>query len=98
AAGLVALDTGIDRLAEDHANARRLSEGLADLAAGSVDPAGVETNILYVEAGPFGVDPWDLRRRLQAVDVLTNVHGGRIRLVTHRDVTAADIEETHLVS
>jgi threonine aldolase len=94
AAGLVALDTGVDRLAEDHANARRLGGGLADLAAGSVDPSVIETNIMYVATGPFGFEPWDLYRRLGEAGVLTNVLGGRIRLVTHRDVTADDVEET----
>jgi threonine aldolase len=94
AAGLVALDAGVEQLVQDHANARRLAEGLAELAAGSVDPANVETNILYVDAGPFGFDPWVLRDRLTNAGVLTNVLGGLIRLVTHRDVTADDIEET----
>jgi threonine aldolase len=94
AAGLVALDSGIERLAQDHANARRLAAGLAELAPGYVDPAEVETNILYIDAEPFGFDPWDLRRLLQEAGVLTNVLGGLIRLVTHRDVTAQDIEET----
>jgi threonine aldolase len=94
AAGLVALETGVERLAEDHASARRLADGLADRAAGSVDPSTVETNILYVDAGPFGFDPWVLRDRLGDAGVLTNVLGGRIRLVTHRDVTTGDIEET----
>jgi threonine aldolase len=93
AAGLVALDTGVERLAEDHANARRLAEGLADLAPGSVDPSTVQTNILYVDAGPFGFDPWDLYARLGDAGVRSNVLGGRIRLVTHRDVTADDVEE-----
>jgi threonine aldolase len=94
AAGLVALETGVGRLEEDHANARRLAEGLAELGAGSVDQATVETNILYVDAGPFGFDPWVLRDRLTDAGVLTNVLGGRIRLVTHRDVAAGDMEET----
>jgi threonine aldolase len=94
AAGLVALDGGVEHLAQDHANARRLAEGLGDLAPGCVDPSTVETNILYVDAAPFGFDPWVLRERLQGVGVLTNVLGGLIRLVTHRDVTGADIEET----
>ncbi|MFN2590097.1 MAG: low specificity L-threonine aldolase [Actinomycetota bacterium] len=94
AAGLVALDTGVERLHEDHANARRLAEGLADIAAGSVDPFTVETNILYVDAKPFGFDPWELRERLADAGVLTNVLGGLIRLVTHRDVARDDIEET----
>jgi threonine aldolase len=94
AAGLVALDHGVERLADDHANARRIAEELAGLAPGSVDPSTVETNILYVDAGPFGFHPWDLYRRLGDVGVLSNVLGGRIRLVTHRDVTADDIEET----
>ncbi|MGZ4143466.1 MAG: threonine aldolase family protein, partial [Actinomycetota bacterium] len=51
AAARVALETGVERLAEDHANAKRLAEGIAEVWPGSIDPAGVETNILYLDTG-----------------------------------------------
>ena len=55
AAGIVALETMIDRLAEDHANARRLAEGIAAIRGLATDPARVQTNILYCRSrrGPL---------------------------------------------
>jgi threonine aldolase len=89
AAGLVALDDGIDRLAEDHANARRLAEGLAQIPELAVDPARVETNMVFCCTAPDRAEA--LAAFLQQRAILI---AGResIRLVTHRDVTAADIE------
>jgi len=91
AAGLVALDEGPKRLREDHVNAKRLAEAIAELAPGSIDPSDVETNILYVDPGPFGLSGWDLEERLRSRGVLPTVLGGRIRQVTHRDVAGDDI-------
>jgi threonine aldolase len=93
AAARVALTTGVERLGEDHANARRLAEGLADLAPGSVEPGDVETNMVYVNLGPLGLTASELSDRLLAEGIVTL--GGAsdsMRLVTHRDVSAADIE------
>jgi threonine aldolase len=91
AAGIVALETMVDRLAEDHRNARALAEGLARLPKLSVDLASVQTNIVifHVER-PGGVD--DLTRGAAARQV--KVHGispTSIRCVTHKDVDADDI-------
>ncbi len=94
AAGLVALEEGPKRLPEDHASARRLAEAVAEAAPGSIDPARVETNILYVDPGPFGLSAWDLEARLRAEGVLSTVLAGRVRQVTHRDVTAGDVDRT----
>ena len=52
AAGLVALDTMIERLADDHANARRLAQGLADIEGLNVDPESIQTNIVIFEIDP----------------------------------------------
>lgn len=85
AAGLVALER-IDSLAEDHRNAALLAEGLAELGWAVDTP---QTNIVLA-AVP------DVRlalARLRAVGVLAAAMGGKIRFVTHRDVTKADIEE-----
>ena len=92
AAGLLALEVGPGQLAEDHAHARALADALAGAAPGSVDPAGVETNILYVDPAPFGVGAWELHDRLKSQGVLSTVLGGKIRQVTHRDVGGEDIE------
>ena len=94
AAGLLALKDGPGRLAEDHANARRLAEGLNDVAPGAIDPAAVETNILFVSTDGLGLDVWQTLTTLREHGVLSNVVAGRIRFVTHRDVTAADIDRT----
>lgn len=92
AAGLLALAEGPKRLHEDHANARRLAEGLADATPGAVDPGKVETNMVFVSTSALGREPWEIVGRLREEGVLANVLGERIRLVTHRDVTSADVD------
>jgi threonine aldolase len=94
AAGLVALQEGPAQLPADHENARRLALGIADTAPGSIDPATVETNILYVDPAVVGIGAWELHDRLETLGVLSTVLGGRIRQVTHRDVTSEDIDRT----
>ncbi|MDP9405620.1 MAG: beta-eliminating lyase-related protein [Actinomycetota bacterium] len=86
AAGLVALDR-IDRLAEDHANARLLAEAAAEIHPDGVDLARVATNIVYVE----GVDAAAVCARLRSDGVLAGaMDATTVRLVTHPDVTASD--------
>jgi threonine aldolase len=89
AAGLYALDHNVDRLAEDHANARVLAEGLAELPGIELDPAEVETNIVV-----FGFpEPAALCAELEREGVLmSTVAAGRIRAVTHLDVDRVDID------
>jgi threonine aldolase len=91
AAGLYALDHQIERLGEDHANARRLAEGLARIPVLDVEP--VETNIVCVGIARAGLTAAELIPRLRAagVDVSANARS-RLRLVTHLDVSAADID------
>ncbi len=91
AAGLVALDTMVDRLAEDHANTRRLAEGLASLPGFNVDPSTIETNIVYVELED-GDGP-GLSARLKERGVLGNGRFNWVRFVPHYGVTAEDIDE-----
>ena len=92
AAGLHALEHHLSRLPEDHANARRLAEGLS--ALGAELPLPVETNLVFaVFAGRSAAE---LSQRLRAEGVLANPEGSRpdmLRLVTHLDVARADIEE-----
>jgi threonine aldolase len=93
AAARVALDTGVERLSEDHANATRLAEGLADLHPDAVDPRDVETNMVYVDVGVFGFTGRQFARRVAEEGiVLLGDDSGLMRMVTHRDVTADDIE------
>jgi threonine aldolase len=89
AAALWALDHHVDRLAEDHANARRLAEGLAEIDGVSLDPAAVETNIVLFDVD----DAPGLRARLLEAGVELSAFGPhRMRAVTHLDVDAAGID------
>jgi threonine aldolase len=89
AAGLHALDHHVDRLAEDHANARRLAEGLAELPGVEIDLGRIETNILV-----FGVpDAYGLCGALYERGIqLAPLGPRRLRAVTHLDVDAEGIE------
>lgn len=93
AAGRYALTHHVDRLAEDHARARRLAEVLAELVPGSVEPAAVETNIVGVDLTAAPVDAAALAAGCADGGVLISVLGPRrVRLVTHLDVDDAGIE------
>lgn len=91
AAGIVALERMVDRLAEDHANARRLAEGLAKLPRLSVDLASVQTNIvIFGVERPGGTD--ELVQGCVARKIKIHAIGPTsIRCVTHKDVDAEDI-------
>jgi threonine aldolase len=87
AAGRHVLEHHVDRLAEDHANARAIAETIAEVAPHAVDPAEVETNIVYVEIGDLDVGA--LLGELAQEGILVGVMGpGLLRLVTHLDVDA----------
>jgi threonine aldolase len=92
AAGLIALEEGPKRLHEDHANARRLADGIAEILPGSVDPAGVETNIVFARVAGTGRTAAEWADLLAAEGVLATMIGDRIRMLTHADITAGDIE------
>jgi threonine aldolase len=93
AAGLYALHHNVERLAEDHAHARRLAEGLAGMQGLRIDPAGVETNIVRFEMAPDAPPADRLVTALAAEGVLLLTTGARsLRAVTHLDVSGADIE------
>ena len=91
AAARVAIDTGVERLADDHANARRLAEGFADALPGSVEPADVETNMVFTSVGERDVQAVVDAMASDGVRVAA-VSRRRFRAVTHRDVDAAGIE------
>lgn len=95
AAARVALETGRERLPEDHANARRLAEGIAEMDDRAVDISSVETNMVYVDLGVFGKQAPEVADAMSAEGVLLlGFPGSSLRLVTHRDVDAADVERT----
>ena len=98
AAGIVALTEMVDRLAEDHANARHFANGLADLPGVAIQPETVETNILF-----FGMTDAEGRidvaanmaltqAAAQAGLLLSSGDDGRIRAVTHYGVERADVD------
>jgi threonine aldolase len=89
AAGLYALEHNVERLADDHANAARLSSGLREIACLKV--ATPQTNIFYIEVPPAACDA--LRATLARERIRATV-GQHTRLVTHLNVSAADVERT----
>ncbi len=92
AAGIVALETMIDRLAEDHANAKYLAENLADLPDIELDPTRVITNIVYFSL-ENRIGAYELADRMARDGVLIGpVNEKRIRVVTHYGVERADID------
>lgn len=91
AACLHALDHHVDRLAEDHANARALADGLARLPGVAVEPP--ETNLVFFDTSGTGVSGDELARRARRGGVLIGALGGRVRACTHLDVTAGMADE-----
>lgn len=90
AAGIVALEQHVERLVEDHWNAQRLAEGLAEISALGVDPSSVETNMVFCSVTDEDMDP--LRLHLKANGILIGT-GNPLRLVTHLDVSVRDVEK-----
>ena len=98
AGGIYALHHHVKRLAEDHGNARRLAEGLARLPGITLDPATVETNLVFFDL-TGAIDAPTAVERLLARGVRMGALGPRtIRAVTHLDVTAAGIDKTLAVA
>ncbi|MEA2550938.1 MAG: hypothetical protein QOE25_707 [Actinomycetota bacterium] len=86
AAGLIALKDGPGRLHEDHARARRIAEGMADLMPGSIDPTSVETNMVFVDTEVKGLAALDAIERLRSLGVGATLIGSKVRMVTHVDI------------
>jgi threonine aldolase len=92
AACVYALDHHVDRLADDHANARALARGLAQIAGMEVQEP--ETNLVFFNPDGAGVSGEKMVGALRQRGVLLAMMDGRIRACTHLDVTAEMIEET----
>jgi threonine aldolase len=88
----IAIDTMVERLTEDHDNARRLAEGFADALPGSIDPGLVETNMLFVGVGDRDVEAVVQSMWNDGVRV-ASLGPGRFRAVTHKDVDRAGIDQ-----
>ncbi|MCX6097768.1 MAG: low-specificity L-threonine aldolase [Caldiserica bacterium] len=94
AAGIVALETMVERLAEDHANAKLLARELAGLGYGT-DPSEAETNMAMVNVGASGQDALSFVAAVKEKGVLCNaVTPSTVRIVTHHDVTTDQCRET----
>lgn len=94
AAGIVALETMVDRLAEDHANARWLAERLAEIPGLAVDLDGVETNMVYVDHRGTGLSTEAVLARWREAGVLASgVPPHEVRLVTHRHIDRDAVEQ-----
>jgi threonine aldolase len=92
AAGIVALEHGVDRLPEDHARARRLAEGVEARLPGSIDLDQVETNMVLVDTEAVGLGVLDAVERLAALGVGATHTGSHVRMVTHVDVNDESVD------
>lgn len=92
AAGLIALEEGPKRLHEDHATARRLAEGIAEILPGSLDLGAVQTNIVFVDISATGHTLAEWMSRLADQGLIVTTVGGRVRMLTHIDVGERDID------
>ena len=94
AAGLVALDAMVDRLAEDHQNARRLAAGLANIDGLSIDADSIQTNIVIFDIDEKVANVPDFMKALVEAEVLVSYPGEHsVRMVTHRHISGGDVEE-----
>ncbi len=93
AAGIVALEQMVERLADDHANARRLARGLAQMPGVSLEPDQIHTNIVYFEVNRQDMTIAELVQRLDENGArMLPVGTGRIRAVTHYHISSEDID------
>ncbi len=92
AAALYALENNVERLAEDHANAKLLSDGLANIEGINVQPS--DTNIIIIKLTELGCTGQEFNEKLIASGVRLSITGpAQLRAVTHLDVSRAQIEE-----
>ncbi len=94
AAGLVALEESPPKLIEDHANARRLAEGVAELPGVKIDLESVQTNIVIFDVSEASISSVEICEQLEAEGILAIPFGEAIRMVTHFDVSSEDTEKT----
>ena len=90
AAGIVAMNEMVDRLADDHANARALADGLSQIPGVEIDPSLVQTNILFWKHS--GIDSTEIAGSLRERGVLCSMVHGRLRMLTHYGIEREDID------
>jgi threonine aldolase len=91
AAGIYALDNNVDRLAEDHARAKRLALGLAETGL-AVDPDRVETNFVQIDVAPLSKEEAMLGLAEEGIGLSATIHPTVLRAVTHLDIGDEDID------
>lgn len=94
AAGIYALENNVDRLAEDHANAKFFAERIAEIPGIAIDPSNVETNLVFFDVDATGMTAAQVHDRLLGNGVRIGASGGmRMRAVTHLDVSRDQLAE-----
>lgn len=94
AAGIVALESMVDRLAEDHANARKLADGISQIDGLSINVDAVATNMVYFELACDRLTSHELVKRLDEKGIRFLGLGPVFRMVTHYGIEEADIDST----
>lgn len=94
AAGLIALEESPKRLQEDHDNAKRLASGLSEIPGIDIEVENVVTNIVIFDVARTGKQAEAICTSLRTDHILAIPFGSKIRMVTHCDVSRADIETT----
>ncbi|MGD2093474.1 MAG: low-specificity L-threonine aldolase [Phycisphaerales bacterium] len=93
AAGITALEDLVDRLKEDHENARRLAQGIAGISGLSIEPEKVQTNIIYFEINEGRMTAEELVAKLDKKGVkMLSLEARQLRAVTHYGISAEDID------
>ena len=95
AAGIVALTEMVDRLVDDHANARKLAEGLSEMPGITIDPTQIQTNIVFFDVTHERVAADELVKQLDAAGIrMLSTSPGKVRAVTHYHISEEDIDLT----
>lgn len=92
AAGIVALETMVDRLAEDHSNARKLAQGLSQIPGISIEPDKLYTNLVFFEVKDG--DPAVIMQEINRRGIKGGMPTRRWRFVTHYGITSEDVDNT----
>lgn len=94
AAGIIALEKMVDRLAEDHHHAALLAQGLREIPHVTIDEPPVPTNMVFVDTNDLGIDGVEFAERMKEHRVLVVIYGRtRVRMVTHRHIEEPHVEQ-----
>ena len=93
-AGIYALENNVERMADDHSNAKLLADRLTNMAGIDIDINTVQSNLVFFDVERTGMSGQDMSKKLAEQGVrITAVRGTRMRAVTHMDVTRVQVEE-----